>query len=215
MRLDSNNFYEKFAEVGSNLLTDEAYKEYVDLEMLFIEMTQNLVNDDRTYRAIIYWVHRYGGYLSPRKIISLVNKYEVSRQRLNILLSYADKNYPKGKFEKVYEDRNDFGYNPFEGVGESVKCSDVAKMFRIKLPYVDLLDKNEMAHSLKSYKWCIRNLPEIRYRAMGLTISIADTMSAKEKDASMTLYAIAQKTNTSYSIIHKAYKMHVCHFVEN
>lgn len=209
MLLNKNDFYKEFSSVGSLIITGDSKSTYTDLEMLFVNFLDHVFNDDRTYRAITFWLRRYGKFLSPKKLKKLLKKKVYDPRVLNALLKVSDSNFPKNEFKSLYSEGEAISSSNGFKLPKRVPRSQEFLEFGLEAPLVED-DPNEELHSLRTTKWVYENVPEIRNRVMGLTKSVADYRALLEKEKDIkSIYKASKKIYLCYARAHEVFHKHI------
>jgi len=212
--VQSNNFDACLYRLGG--LTTPKSKEkifYVDLEEFFLQATLEVFNNDsRLSRCIEFWVYRYGKYLSPFKLVKLIkNENSFDPSALGGLLSIADNKFPRGQFSTLQKyAKKSPGRKMFNIVSALKKTDHRWEKYGIEAP-IFLLD--EEAHFLRGMSGVILNIPELKYRVMGLTPSASDLKAYLEVFPDSSLYRAAKETHQGYGSAHKNYTRYVLPFL--
>lgn len=215
---NSSNEAEDFAELtasrlaylGGNITSQlPCPKNYLDLEEFFVEATNAVFSDTRLTRCLEYWVSRYGKYLSPSKIRTVLGKIEYDPRVLGYFIELIDgEKFERGPFKilnslikKGKKSESLFSHLPRPKVQDAVwkKHGIIAPVF----------NPEEEEKNLKNMSYIIKNVPELKYRIMGMHIPVADILAYLDRNGEASLYRIAKETNTAYSRVHGLYQKHV------
>ena len=215
---NSLNEAEDFAELtasrlvylGGSVTSRLPYsKDYLDIEEFFVEATNAVFSDTRLTRCLEYWVSRYGKYLSPSKIRTVLAKTDYDPRVLGYFIELIDGE----KFKR----------GPFKILNRFIKrgLKNEALFFHMPRPKVrdpvwekygliaPVFNREEEEKNLKSMSYVVKNVPELKYRIMGMHIPVADILAYLDRNGEASLYRIAKETNTAYSRVHGVYQKHV------
>ncbi|HAZ13377.1 MAG: hypothetical protein A2X86_14870 [Bdellovibrionales bacterium GWA2_49_15] len=215
---NSSNEAQNFAELtashlaylGGNItphLTSPT--EYIDLEEFFVEATNAVFSDTRLTRCLEYWISRYGKYLSPSKIRTVLGKTKYDPRVLGYFIELIDgEKFKHGPFKILssFIKRGKKSEPLFSHLPRPKVQGAVWKKYGLIAP---LFNREEEEKNLKHMSYIVRNVPELKYRIMGMHIPVADILAYLDRNGEASLYRIAKETNTAYSRVHRVYQKHV------
>jgi N-glycosylase/DNA lyase len=208
-------FLDTAGKVGVNLITSNKTKrEYIDLEKFFLDATMLISHSYRTARAIEYWTHSFGKYLSVRKLDKLIRDgYQYDPRILGGLLAIIERDFEdNGQYKVLAKYTKDFlnntpaaipivkGYDGYTKDPHWLKRGVIAPIF---IP-------DEVEKAVRSFKWIKENCPELRYRIEGISSVVSDMRSIIElTEEKQSIYSIAKIAGISYPCAHKNFKKHL------
>jgi hypothetical protein len=172
-----DNFIQKLNYLGGNLGLSPSIKEYVDLEVFFIECTLFFDTDDRVKQTILNWLFRYGSLLSPSKIRRLLKSTDYNHKNLTAICHLLISNY-------------------------IVKQN--WQILITKRP-TNLKFKSNEKKYLKKTKFVFKNVPELFFRAGGRSQVASDLFAFLKKEKFTTLYHLAKKIHSPRNRVNQYY----------
>jgi len=200
----------RLAYLGGNITSHlPSPGNYLDLEEFFVEATNAVFSDTRLTRCLEYWVSRYGKYLSPSKIRTVLSKSKYDPRVLGYFIELIDgKKFNNGPFKilKTFIKKGKKNEPIFSHLPRPKVADPVWKKYGLIAP---LFNREEEEKNLKSMSYIAKSVPELKYRIMGMHIPVADILAYIDRNGEASLYRIAKETNTAYSRVHGVYQKHI------
>lgn len=208
--MDLYKFGSKLSSLGGRVGYEKTYaQKYIDLEEFFLESTIYVFEDERLAICIENWIHAFGFLLSPSKIKKLITKEDVPYDPavlgvfLDIIENQNKKQINVSSLRKFVKKKKTITYRSKGKVKVSEKYFDKNwSKYNIATPtYHEEFKKN-----LLSLEFITKNVPEIGYRAQGLSHLEADYKAYLDKEGiNHSLRSICKKIYGQYSNLHKIY----------
>lgn len=172
-------FLKKLNYLGSTLGLSPEMDSYVDLEEFFLEASLYLNADSRVKQAILNWLYRYSSILSPSKIRRMLKLVEHDKVVVNqiVLLLLANR----------------------------VVKTNWNILVTIKHLEAISFKSNEKKY-LKSNKFILKTVPELRLRAEGRTQVVADIIAFTQKHSYKSLYEVAKQIYSPRNRVNESFR---------
>lgn len=204
------NFGSKLSSLGGRVGYEKTYSnQFIDLEKFFLESTLYVFEDERLAICIENWVHAFGFLLSPSKIKKLITKENINYDPavlgvfLDIIETQNKKQINVSSLRKFVKKKKELTYRSKGKVKVKEKYFDEGWIkYNIATPSF----KEDFKKNLLSLDFIVKNIPELKYRAEGISHLEADYKSYLDKEGvEHSLRSICKRIHGQYSNLHKIY----------
>ena len=172
-------YFQKLNYLGGNLQLSSKVKTFVDLELFFLESTLYLEKDNRIKQTILNWLVLFSPILSPSKIRRLSKSKPFNQKNLDLLVHFLIRNKKVKENWKILINKNS---------SPNIKF------------------KENFTKYLKTKKFILKNVPEIRLRAEGRNQVVADIIAYCLKSKFKSLYELAKNIHSPKNRVNECYR---------
>ena len=179
-------------------------RNFIDLELFFLEATNCVFNDTRLTRCIEYWVLKHGQLLSPQRLQKIIEskKIQFDESVLGALLGIIDPKFPnKCRFSPLAKFCSKKANIPLFPFFKDVARSDKRWLrYGIIAPEFKPQEENHFLISEKKQT----TIPELFFRKSAPPV-VANIQSYLKLNPSTSIYRISKELGVTY-----AYTYNVC-----